>query len=138
MQTLTEVSLAEQDVAALRQTFDDSVRLINAADWTGWAALYGEDGLLQPPNAPAIRGRSRLAEWGEAFPAIENLSLSDIEVHGEGNLAWGASGYTLKLRDLPPDRGKQLVVFRRTADGHWKVVAACFNSDLPVPGSLDR
>jgi hypothetical protein len=33
---------------------------------------------------------------------------------------------------VPPDNGKQLVVFHRETSG-WKVVACSFNSDLPMP-----
>ncbi|HET6796898.1 MAG TPA: nuclear transport factor 2 family protein [Gemmatimonadales bacterium] len=137
MPTLTEMPLTEKDQTTLRQFFDDCIGFVKAGDWTSWAAMYEENGLLQPPHAPAIRGRSKLVQWGEAFPAVENLEFFDVEVHGEGNLAWGASGYTLTLRDLPPDHGKQLVVFHRAADGKWTIVAGSFNSDLPVPGSSE-
>jgi ketosteroid isomerase-like protein len=97
--------------------------------------LYADDGLLQPPNAPTIKGRPNLLAWGQAFPPIEAFTFSNVEVFGEGNLGWGTSGYTLKLKDSATDTGKQLVVFRRMADGKWKVLAASFSSDLPVPGA---
>ena len=61
------------------------------------------------------------------------LSFADVQVSGEGNMAYGSSSYVLKLKDLPADTGKQLVVFRRGADGKWKVAAASYSSDLPIP-----
>lgn len=136
MPTLTESPFTKQDQATVRQIFDACIGFVNAGNWSSWAGLYVEDGVLQPPNAPEVRGRSRLVEWGEAFPAVENLAFSDIEIHGEGNFAWGRSHYTLTMRDLPPDTGKQLVIFRRVADGKWQVVAGSFNSDLPAPGAV--
>jgi ketosteroid isomerase-like protein len=54
-------------------------------------------------------------------------------VSGEGDLAYGVSARAMTLQGMPEDRGKQLVVFRRTADG-WRVAAGAFNSDLPLPG----
>jgi ketosteroid isomerase-like protein len=135
MPTLTEVPFTAQDQAALRGMVDTCARYINAGNWTAWAALYSEDGRLQPPNAPAITGRANLVAWGQAFPEIEALSFFNVELWGEGNIAYGTSGYTLKLKDLPPDTGKQLVVWRRSADRKWSVVAASFNSDLPMTGS---
>jgi ketosteroid isomerase-like protein len=135
MPTLTEVPFTAQDQAALRGMVDTCARYINAGNWTAWAALYSEDGRLQPPNAPAITGRANLVAWGQAFPKIEAISFFDVELWGEGNIAYGTSGYTLKLKDLPPDTGKQLVVWRRSADRKWSVVAASFNSDLPMTGS---
>jgi ketosteroid isomerase-like protein len=135
MPTLTEVPFTAQDQAALRGTFDTCARYINAGNWTAWAALYSEDGRLQPPNAPVITGRANLVAWGQAFPEIEAISFFDVELWGEGNLAYGTSGYTLKLKELPSDTGKQLVVWRRSSDRKWSVVAASFNSDLPMPGT---
>jgi ketosteroid isomerase-like protein len=131
MATLTMEQFTQQDQAAVRQLFDDCIRYVNAADWTSWAGIYAEDGFLQPPNAPVIRGRAELVAWGQAFPPIESFAFSNVQVWGEGNLAYGVSGYTLKVKDAPADTGKQLCVFRRGQDGRWKVVAASFSSDLP-------
>ena len=135
MPTLTDAPFTAQDQAALRGMFDAAIRMINAGDWPAWAAQYAEDGLLQTPNAPTVKGRPELQEWGHAFPKIEELVFSGVEVRGEGSLAWGTSGYTLRVKGQAPDTGKQLVVFRRAADGLWKIVAASFNSDLPVPSA---
>jgi hypothetical protein len=33
------------------------------------------------------------------------------------------------------DRGKYVSIWRKQADGWWKVVQDIFNSDLPLPGS---
>jgi len=125
--------LSDQDKTALRAIFDSTVTRASGGQWDAWAAEYSEDGILYPPNAPAVKGRAALAAWGKAFPLIEKLNFSDVQVGGEGNLAWGTSSYVLKAKDLPPDTGKQLVVFHRTASGKWEVEAASFNSDLPPP-----
>jgi ketosteroid isomerase-like protein len=135
MPTLTDVPFTQQDQATLRQMFETTTRSINAGDWSTWAALYADDGLLQPPNAPTIRGRPNILAWGQAYPPIESLTFSKVEIRGEGNMAYGTSGYTLKLKDSTSDTGKQLVVFRRATDNKWKVVAASFSSDLPGPGT---
>jgi ketosteroid isomerase-like protein len=125
--------LAHEDVATLEQMFDAVVRLIRAGDWAGWAALYAEDAVLHPPNGPAVRGRAALQQWGEAFPPVEAIDFSNVQVSGEGSLAYGTSGYALTIKGQPPDTGKQLGVFRRGTGG-WEVVAVSFNSDLPLPG----
>jgi len=138
MPTLTTDRFTQQDQTAVRQLFDDCIRYVNAGDWTSWAGMYAEDGFLQPPNAPVARGQAELLAWGQAFPPIERFAFSDVQVWGEGNFAYGVSGYALKVKDLPADNGKQLCVFRRGQDGRWRVVAASFNSDLPVPGGEAR
>jgi ketosteroid isomerase-like protein len=125
--------LTKEDVATLEGIFSTVVRLVRAGDWAGWAALYAEDAVFHPPNAAAVRGRASIQEWGEAFPQVEAIEFSNVQVSGEGNLAYGTSGYELTIKGLPPDTGKQLGVFRRGTGG-WQVVAASFNSDLPLPG----
>jgi ketosteroid isomerase-like protein len=126
--------LTAQEAAAVRKLFDDTVRYVRANNWTAWAGQWSEDGLFQPPNAAAVKGRAAILAWGKAFPPIEALAFSNVQVWGEGNLAYGASAYAMTIKGSPPDSGKQLVVFRRSAGGKWEVVAASFNSDLPVPG----
>jgi ketosteroid isomerase-like protein len=138
MQTLTEATFTAQDEATVRGMFDSATRYIKAGDWSSWAAQSSENGFLQPPNGPTIRGRPNLLAWGQAFPQIEDFSFDNVEVWGDGNLAYGTSGYTLKLKDLASDTGKQLVVFRRVSGGPWKVVAASFSSDLPVPDASGK
>jgi len=138
MATLTTEQFTEQDQAAVRGLFDACIRYVNAGDWTSWAEMYSEDGFLQPPNGPTVRGRAQLQAWGEAFPAIERFAFFDVQTWGEGNIAYGTSGYTLERKDLPSDTGKQLVVFRRRADGHWTVVAGSYSSDLAAPGTAGK
>ena len=125
--------LSKEDVATLEGTFGAVVRLVRASDWAGWAALFAEDAVFHPPNGPAVRGRAAIREWGDAFPPLEAFDFSNVEVSGEGNVAYGTSGYSLTVKGLPLDNGKQLVVFRRGTSS-WQVVAVSFNSDLPLPG----
>lgn len=127
-------ALAAQDTAAVRKLFDDTVRYIRANNWTAWAAQWSEDAVIQPPNAPAVKGRAALLAWGQAFPPVEALAFSSVQVWGDGNLAYGTSAYAMTTKGSPPDSGKQLVVFRRSSGGKWEPVAGSFNSDLPVPG----
>lgn len=132
MPTLTEATFTAQDEATLRGLFEATVRYIKAGDYASWARLYAEDGFLQPANGRAVQGHQNLVAWARSFPQIEEFAHQNVRVWGEGNLAYGTSGYTMKFKGLPHDLGKQLVVFRRGADGAWKVVAASINSDLPV------
>ena len=125
--------LSKEDVATLEGMFGTVVRLVRAGDWAGWAALYAEDAVFHPPNGAAVRGRAAIQMWGDAFPPVEAFDFSNVQVSGEGNMAYGTSGYALTIKGVPPDTGKQLVVCRRGTIG-WQVVAVSFNSDLPLPG----
>lgn len=122
-----------RDEAAIRAMIAARVTNIRAGDWVKWSTQHVEDVIVQPPNGPAVKGRAATLAWGQAFPPIDSLALSDIHVSGEGNLAYATTAYTLKLKDLPLDRGKELLVFRRPPGGQWQVVAFSLSSDLPAP-----
>jgi ketosteroid isomerase-like protein len=124
-------SFSAEDEAAVRALADSGVHRLRSGRASDWAALYSEDGILQPPNAKTVKGRSALIAWAKALPPVENAEFTDIEIRGDGNLAYGTSGYRITLKGAPPDTGKQLWVSRRNADGKWEVIAVSFNSDLP-------
>jgi len=122
-----------QDEATIRAMIDARITDIRAGDWDKWSTQHAEGAIVQAPNAPTIKGQAAILAWGRAFPLIESLTLSDIQVWGEGNLAYATTAYTLKLKDLPQDRGKELLVLRRPPGGQWQVVAFSLSSDLPLP-----
>ena len=127
-----------QDESAVRAVADSAVRYQLAGDWAAWAGLFSEDGVLQPPNAPAVKGRPALLAWARTLPPVEKAAFSNVQVWGDGNLSYGTSGYSFTLKGLPPDTGKQLWVSRRAPSGKWEVVVVSFNSDLAVPGQPRR
>jgi len=129
-------ALTEDEVAAIREVFDAVPRYINAGDYASFAnETFTERALFMPPNAPAVTGRAGIQAWVEENP-VSNLSFSDTEIRGSGDLAWGHGAYTFEAEGLPePEVGKQLVVLVRQGEGEgrWWVVAVSFNSDLPLP-----
>jgi hypothetical protein len=81
-----------------------------------------------------VTGRAVIQTWGESFAPIQDLTFFNVQLWGQGNFAYGTSGYTFTLEGFPADTGKQLSAFRRAAGGTgWEVAAASYNSDLPVP-----
>ena len=129
--------LTEQDRAALDHLIDDVARNLEAADFATWAGQFSEDAVIYSPNAPAVSGRAAIQEWGETFPPIQDLTWFNVQVWGQGDLAYGTSGYAFTMEGLPPDTGKQLWAFRRAAGGNWEVAAASYNSDLTLPGEQE-
>jgi ketosteroid isomerase-like protein len=128
-----QAQFSPQDETTVRGMFDATVANIRAGDWVTWSKQFAEDAVLQPPNAKPVRGQAAILAWGQAFPRIEELTFSDVRVSGEGDMAYGTSAYVLKIQGAPADTGKQLVVFRRSADGTWEIPAVSFSSDLALP-----
>ena len=124
--------LSKEDVAAVEGLFLTTLRLARAGEFGKAAAMWAEDSVLHPPNGPAVRGRPAIQQWHDSFPQFDAVDLSDIRVSGEGNLAYVTCAYAIKVKDQPPDTGKELLVLRRGSTG-WNLVAGSFNSDLPAP-----
>jgi ketosteroid isomerase-like protein len=130
-------TFSEADRAAIRQIADSAGAHLNARNFAAWAALYTEDGIVMPPNHPAVRGRAALTAWIDSSPPISDLSFSEPTIEGSGDIAVLHSAVSMTL--TPPggqpvnDIAKQLVVFRRQPNGSWLATAGSFNSDLPVP-----
>ncbi len=119
-------------MTAIEGLFATSLQRFRDCDWVGWAALFAEEAMLHAPNGAAVRGRAAIQAWGEAFPKVEAINLANIEISGEGNLAYATCDYTLTVENLAPDAGKELLVLQRGTSG-WEVVAASYNSDLALP-----
>ncbi len=124
-----------EDDATLRGMIEATAQSFKAADMATWAQHYDQDAVFHPPNAPAVAGQANILAWGRAFPPVEDLTFPNVTVSGEGNVAYGTSNYVMAFEDMPPDSGKQLVVFRRPPGGAWAIVAVSFNSDVPAPAT---
>ena len=119
------------DEAIVKGMFDSTVVWFKARKFNEWSMEFAPNAFLQPPNGKTVTGRAGLVAWASAFPPIEAMSFSNVKVSGEGNTAMGTSDFTLKLKDVPADTGKQIIVVRRGADGKWAIIGGGFNSDLP-------
>lgn len=120
------------DEAEVRALFDSTVTRVKAGDWTSWAGEFTDSAVFHPSNTKVLNGRGAILAWGQAFPPIEQISMWDVHVWGEGNLAYGTSAIAIKVKDAPVDTSKQLVVFQRSPAGRWDIAAVSLNSDLPA------
>jgi ketosteroid isomerase-like protein len=129
--------LSEADRTAIRQGIENYSKMANAKDWKGAAALWAEDATRLPPNQAAIQGRAAIQAALEAFPPISNHQVQTLEIEGRGDLAYSRVNYSLTVTPAGAvpieDRGKYLGIWRKQADGSWKVLREIYNSDLPLP-----
>ena len=129
--------LSEADRTAIRQGGENWVKMVNARDWKGAAALWAEDAIELPPNQAAVQGRAAIQAWLEAFPPFSNFQLKSLEIEGRGDLAYdrGTISWTVTPADAAPieERAKYLCIWRKQADGSWRYLRDIWNSDLPLP-----
>lgn len=133
------------DTAAIRQSIDDSGAAWETAALAGDAAaltaLYTEDAILLPPNAPKAEGRAAIeAGFTEMlaaapFTAID-IVTEGVEVSASGDMAWAYGSYTSTntvAGEPYEDSGKWLNVSVNQG-GQWLMVTDTWNSDTPLPG----
>jgi ketosteroid isomerase-like protein len=131
--------LSDADKAAMQQVADQALAIFTSPtpDWAAFAAaLYTEDATVMPPNAPAVKGQEAIVALLKGFPPIADFKQVSQHVEGFGNLAYDLQTYagTFAPPGLPPvaDTGKVVWIWRKGADGSWKILVEMWSSDLPV------
>jgi uncharacterized protein (TIGR02246 family) len=127
-------------IAAIDKKFMDDVNRGNAA---AGAAAYTDDAIVMPPNHSPLEGKQAiekyLAEIGSQLQASNfQLSILEVDVQGDTTIVRGAfsNSFTVRGPDAPmEDQGKTLNVWKRQADGSWKLHRDIWNSNMPIPGS---
>jgi uncharacterized protein (TIGR02246 family) len=132
------------DSAAVRKAIEEGgakwAEAFNRGDATDVAALYTEDATLLPPNSEIIQGRQGIQDFwnGGIQMGLKDISLTIVNIGGSGDTAYEIGKYNLKIQPADQegmtDSGKYLVVWKRQADGTWKLHVDIFNSSMPMPG----
>jgi uncharacterized protein (TIGR02246 family) len=125
--------------AAITQANARFQEAIGRGDAEAIAALYTESAQVLPPNGAPVQGPADIrAFWAGAIQSgIKGGRLETLDVETGGDIAVETGRYQLILQ--PPggaqmtDEGKYLVVWRRQADGSWKLHRDMFSSNQPPP-----
>lgn len=103
-------------------------------------SVYAPDGYYLPPNSPILEGQESfreqfarflqpIAERGGPGPDI-SFDIRDRSI--SGSLAYDIGVYTIRPAaapaDAPGSRGKFIVIWKRNADGHWRIHADGFSA----------
>jgi uncharacterized protein (TIGR02246 family) len=137
-----ETPVPVMDITQVRQAieeanikFGDAVRMADAA---ALANLYTEDAKLLPPNSEMIKGKEGIeAFWGGGLEmGIKGAVLTTVDVLGMGDLVCEIGTYDLTIQpegqEEMKDNGKYLVIWKKAADGTWKLHADIWNTSLPA------
>jgi ketosteroid isomerase-like protein len=121
---------------AIRKADADLTVNARAGNAAVLAAVYADDAVIMPPNAPAVRGPEAIRQFWTGFLGLGqiDLALTIDKVTQSGDLAAEIGRYemTITPKGAAPihDKGKYLVAWRKTG-GAWKIIGDIFNSDLP-------
>ena len=129
------------DESAVREADAAWSKTAAAKDVEGFVAFFAEDGVSLPPNAPMLTEKESMRKGLSEAMANPGFSLSwqagKVEASRGGDLAYSMGTYQGTMNDAKgkpvTERGKYVSVWKKQADGKWKVVADIYNSDLPAP-----
>lgn len=132
-----------EEMAAARTAIDAAnavvVAALNEGDVAKLLTNYTDDAILMLPNSPAMRGHAGMEPGIKAM--METVTFSDVKIATEdvmisGDIAveTGSNEMTLTPKGGKPmvDKGKYITVWKRQADGSWKIVRDASNSNLPM------
>jgi ketosteroid isomerase-like protein len=134
--------LTDADKAAIRKGTDVVVSIANAPtkDWDAYVRTdYTEDALVLPPNTPAVEGWNAIKSYILTEGTVSDFKVEMLEIEGRGDLAYVRGTYSMTVTPRgasgpTKDTGKYIEIWRKQADGSWKVIRDIFNSDLPTTG----
>ena len=127
------MTLSSSDVAAIRGAEEALADAFEAPDPTAWVAFYTEDAIFVGPGMPALEGRDALLEAAPAvvissmeIVADSTLGTEDFAAtHGRASWVNGP-----KDSDAPQVRRRFLMVWRRDADGRWRIARELLTDDV--------
>jgi len=115
------------------------MKVYSAKDLNKSVAFFDEQGSMLAPNAPVATGKAAIS------PLIaRDFASGDLVWHADkvgvslsGDLGYSSGTYKFTFKDPSGrpaiDNGKYLTVWKKQADGSWKVLFDTFNSDMPPP-----
>jgi len=116
-----------------------------AKDVDKTVAPYAADAVVYAPNAPASTTKDAIrTAWKEMLAPGSSTSwkVSKVEVAKSGDLAYVTGTYEDARTDASgkavKDTGKLVAIYKKQADGNWKVVVDIWNSDLPAAAPAEK
>jgi len=102
-----------------------------AKDTAKIAAHYAEDAIMMVPAGPPMKSKAAIEQGLKPFMGDPNLNLvattQRVEVSKAGDLATSQGTYSMTMSDAKSkkpatEKGTYVTVYRKQADGSWKVI----------------
>ncbi len=123
--------------AAITTAANALAQAAEAKDLDKCMSFYVDDPVLFVPGAPAVVGKDAVRKAFEGFLGAQSLKLETsgllIDVAQSGDLAFERGSYSNTITDAKgkttTETGKLVLVWKKQADGSWKIAADTNASD---------
>ena len=120
--------LSDADVSAIQAAEKALEDALNDPDPTAWVDHYTDDAIFIGHNRPALEGRAALLAYSEQMPAVSSLRIEAVDIDGSGDHAIVVANVTGEMGGVTV-RVRSLLVWRREADGRWRVAREMLNTE---------
>jgi ketosteroid isomerase-like protein len=116
-------------------------QILTSLDMDAWMSMYAPEAMLYPPNEATVTGPDNIRKFADDVKATPGFSITiapgQVEVAAGGDLGYTMGTYDMSFTgpDGQPmtDRGRDFHVWKKQADGSWKIIVDIWNSDVPLP-----
>jgi uncharacterized protein (TIGR02246 family) len=129
------------DKAAITSVLSAYEAALNASDTDAVRRLYADDVVLMRPFRPSVVGKAAVRQPSVAGPRVSKLNvkftIAEIvemapdwafaRTNSAGTITATATGAT------SPEANQELFIFRKDADGAWKIARYSFSPTIPQP-----
>lgn len=139
---------AGADEKAVRDADEAWSKVAGAKDLDKTVAYYADDATVLPPNGPMVTSKTGIRDlWKGFLDSLADISwkTTRVEASKAGDMAFTVGTYEMTMKDGTKDKGKYCEVWKKQADGKWKVETDMFSSDLPsapatspAPGAAEK
>lgn len=117
-------STAQHPIVQRGQEFEAAFR---RRDVAALVALYTDDAVLVPPDAPTMRGKQAIGQfWSAGFDVLRAARLRSEQIFAEGDTATDLGVAELDTIDGPATV-RYIAVWKRS-DGQWLMAADLWNN----------
>lgn len=128
----------ESAFAAMEAVYERFARAYNLGEPDSVVVLYADSPLYLPGRGPIIEGQDSLRTQFEFLErareqgSTPHITFESVGRGASGDLAWDVGYYTIQIETgngsrLPPNRGKFTTIWRRGADGEWRILVDGFS-----------
>ncbi len=126
--------LTDADVTAIKKHSAAWVKAAQAGDWNTMVAVYAEDALYLPEQAPMLQGRAAIRGDFDSSPKMTDLTVVQLEIDGRGDLAFARGTFSFTMAPEAGARpvtvtGKYIEIWKKQADGQWRIVRDIWNTN---------